>query len=38
MTVARSEKVLLQDIYVNNTSDDRKFRANVNTDGVDTGE
>lgn len=36
MTVARSEKLLLQDIYVNNTSEDRDFRSNVNTDGVDT--
>ncbi|KAL9530891.1 Alpha-L-rhamnosidase [Sphaerulina musiva] len=38
MTVARSEKVLLQDIYVNATSADgnRNFRSNVNTDGVDT--
>ncbi|EME42600.1 glycoside hydrolase family 28 protein [Dothistroma septosporum NZE10] len=36
MTVARSERVLLQDIYVNNTSDDRDSRSNVNTDGVDT--
>lgn len=37
MTVARSEKVLLQDIYVNNTSEARDFRSNVNTDGIDTG-
>lgn len=37
MTVARSEKVLLQDIYVNNTSSNgENKRANVNTDGVDT--
>lgn len=36
MTVARSEKMLLQDIYVNNTSEERDFRSNVNTDGVDT--
>ncbi|KAK5082513.1 hypothetical protein LTR70_008206 [Exophiala xenobiotica] len=37
MTVTRSERVLLQDIYVNNTSEgNRDFRANVNTDGVDT--
>ncbi|KAI7184798.1 hypothetical protein D0869_04680 [Hortaea werneckii] len=36
MTVARSEKILLQDIYVNNSSEDREFRSNVNTDGVDT--
>ncbi|KAK4497820.1 hypothetical protein PRZ48_010474 [Zasmidium cellare] len=34
MTVARSEKMLLQDIYVNNTSDNEN--SNVNTDGVDT--
>ncbi|KAI7003509.1 hypothetical protein KC355_g9171, partial [Hortaea werneckii] len=31
MTVARSEKILLQDIYVNNSSEDREFRSNVNT-------
>lgn len=36
MTVARSEKILMQDIYVNASSDNRDFRANVNTDGVDT--
>jgi polygalacturonase len=36
MTVARSEKVLLQDIYVNSTSTDPAVRSNVNTDGVDT--
>ncbi|KAI0021183.1 pectin lyase fold/virulence factor [Xylariomycetidae sp. FL0641] len=37
MTVARSEKVLLQDIYVNNSCEaGRDFRCNVNTDGVDT--
>ncbi|CAK4032292.1 glycoside hydrolase family 28 [Lecanosticta acicola] len=37
MTVARSEKVLLQDIYVNNTSDNQDgYGSNINTDGVDT--
>ncbi|KAF2720934.1 glycoside hydrolase family 28 protein [Polychaeton citri CBS 116435] len=38
MTVARSEKVLLQDIYVNNTSEAGRgdIRSNVNTDGCDT--
>lgn len=36
MTLARSEKVLLQDIYVNNTSEKRDFWGAVNTDGVDT--
>ena len=36
MTLARSEKVLMQDIYINATSDTRDFRANVNTDGIDT--
>ena len=36
MTVARSERVLLQDIYVNSTSGPgRDFRSIVNTDGVD---
>lgn len=34
MTVARSEKMLLQDIYVNNTSSSEN--RNTNTDGVDT--
>lgn len=34
MTVIRSERILLQDIYVNNTSEaGRNFRSNVNTDG-----
>jgi galacturan 1,4-alpha-galacturonidase len=38
MTVARSERVLLQDIYVNSTSGPgRDFRSIVNTDGVDVG-
>ncbi|SMQ50721.1 unnamed protein product [Zymoseptoria tritici ST99CH_3D7] len=36
MTVARSEKVLLQDIYVSSTSTDPAIRSNVNTDGCDT--
>ncbi|USW56092.1 Putative glycoside hydrolase, family 28, pectin lyase/virulence factor [Septoria linicola] len=36
MTLARSEKVLLQDIYIDATSEARDFRSNVNTDGVDT--
>ncbi|KAF7190679.1 Alpha-L-rhamnosidase rgxB [Pseudocercospora fuligena] len=36
MTVARSEKVLLQDIYVNNSAPDSSPRSNVNTDGADT--
>lgn len=36
MTVARSEKVLLQDIYVNNSAPDDSPRSNVNTDGADT--
>lgn len=36
MTVARSERLLLQDIYVNSTSGPgRDFRSIVNTDGVD---
>lgn len=35
MTVARSEKVLLQDIYVNNTSSTGAKR-HLNTDGCDT--
>lgn len=36
MTVARSERMLLQDIYVNSTSGPgRDFRSIVNTDGVD---
>jgi galacturan 1,4-alpha-galacturonidase len=36
MTVARSERVLLQDIYVNSSSGPgRDFRSIVNTDGVD---
>lgn len=34
MDVIRSEKVLLQDIYVNNTSDNES--SDINTDGVDT--
>lgn len=39
MTVARSEKILLQDIYVNNSCEPGKGtfpRCNVNTDGCDT--
>ena len=36
MTVARSERVLLQDIYVNSTSEPRPFRGDINTDGCDT--
>jgi galacturan 1,4-alpha-galacturonidase len=35
MTVARSEKVLLQDIFVDNTSEN-DGQTHVNTDGVDT--
>lgn len=36
MTVARSERVLLQDIYVNSSAaPGRDFRSIVNTDGVD---
>jgi hypothetical protein len=36
MTVIRSERMLLQDIYVNSTSGPgRDFRSIVNTDGVD---
>lgn len=36
MTVARSQRVLLQDIYVNSTSGPgRDYRSIVNTDGVD---
>ncbi|WPG97367.1 pectin lyase-like protein [Acrodontium crateriforme] len=35
MTVARSEKVLLQDIYINNTSSGGQKR-HLNTDGCDT--
>lgn len=36
MTIARSEKVLLQDIFINSTSTDPAVRSNVNTDGADT--
>jgi len=36
MTVIRSERMLLQDIYVNSTAGPgRDFRSIVNTDGVD---
>lgn len=36
LTVARSERMLLQDIYVNSTAGPgRDFRSIVNTDGVD---
>lgn len=36
MTVIRSERMLLQDIYVNSTAaPGRDFRSIVNTDGVD---
>jgi galacturan 1,4-alpha-galacturonidase len=36
MTVIRSERMLLQDIYVNSTAGPgRNFRSIVNTDGVD---
>lgn len=36
MTIARSERVLLRDIYVNSTSTNPDVRSNVNTDGADT--
>lgn len=36
MTIARSEKVLLQDIFIDSTSSNPDVRSNVNTDGADT--
>ena len=36
MTIIRSERVLAQDIYVNNTAHEGKRIKNVNTDGLDT--